>query len=171
VYSEPGRGTTFKIYLPRVAGTPDASSEQADSDSTSSPQASATILLAEDDDQLRLLARRTLELAGYTVLDASDPLAAQQLLETHDDAIDLLITDVVMPGLSGPELASSPAARRSRTRVLYMSGYTDDAIVHHGILKSGTHFLQKPFTPHHLLRRVREVLGTEDQPAAPVVST
>lgn len=107
-------------------------------------------------------ARRWPERPGYTVIDASDALTAQQLLETHDDAIDLLITDVVMPGLSGPELASSSAARRSRTRVLYMSGYTDDTIVHHGILKPGTHFLQKPFTPQRLLERVREVLGAEE---------
>jgi len=156
VYSEPERGTTVKIYLPRVAGAPDPQAP------TPEPQevrgGRETVLLVEDAAPVRSLARRSLEACGYTVLDAADGPAALAASTHHGGGIDLLVTDVVMPGMSGRELAERLAPKRPGMKVLYTSGYTDDAMVRQGVLTAGVAFLQKPFVPETLARKVREVL-------------
>ena len=155
VYSEPGRGSSFKIYLPRIA-TP--------ADPPPGPQkggpapGSETVLVVEDEPAVLTLSRRALEAQGYVVLAASDPAAALRVVERHGGMIHLLLTDVVMPGLSGRELADRLTAQRPGIRVLYMSGYPGDAVVQHGTLPSGSAFLQKPFSPDGLARKVRDVL-------------
>ena len=116
-----------------------------------------TILLAEDDEMLRPLAKGLLKKLGYTVLDAENAERALGLASAHAGPIHLLVADVVMPGASGRELARQLAESRPDTKVLYVSGYTDDAIVHHGMLEPGLNFLQKPFNPGALARKVREV--------------
>ena len=156
VYSELGRGTTFKVYLPRVDEAAEPSGAQAVP--AQRPRGAETILLAEDDDDLRDLAREILHASGYTVLEAARPEDALLASERHQGAIDLLVTDVVMPRMSGRELAQRLVATRPGVKVLYVSGYTDDAIVHHGVLDPGTVLLEKPFTPDALARKVREVL-------------
>jgi signal transduction histidine kinase/CheY-like chemotaxis protein len=155
VYSEPGLGTTFKIYLPLIqegsaAGAP-APVEVC--------RGEETVLLVEDEVQLRVLVRAMLEASGYQVLEAEDVHDAEALAGSHPEPIHLLLTDVVMPGLSGRELAARVAAARPEIRVLYMSGYTDDAVVRHGVLHGEAHFIQKPFTPAALSRKLRQVLG------------
>jgi PAS domain S-box-containing protein len=155
VYSEVGRGTTFKLYFPRVDAAPDAMLPAREPATVSGTE---TILLAEDDDVLRPLARGLLEKLGYTVLDGADAEEALEAARRYSEPIHLLLTDVVMPGVSGRELARALEKLRPDTRVLYVSGYTDDAIVHHGMLEPGLNFLQKPFTPAALARKVREVL-------------
>jgi PAS domain S-box-containing protein len=157
VYSEPGRGTAFKIYLPRKAASPQELEPVPTREG--SHAGSGTILLVEDEAAVRKLASRVLEARGYTVLPAADGLQALDTVERHPGAIDLLITDVVMPQMSGRELADLVRPRRPATKVLYVSGYTDDAIVHHGVLDAGVMFLQKPFTPDSLARKVKEILG------------
>jgi len=155
VYSEPTRGTTFKIYLPRV----DASIETAQS--TESPvtlRGSETILLVEDDDQVRLVALGILRRNGYHVIEARNAGEALLCSEEHPGVIELLVTDVVMPQMSGPALAKQLASTRRDMKVLCMSGYTDDSIVRHGVLEAEIEYLQKPITPDTLTRRVREVL-------------
>ena len=155
VYSEPGHGTTFKLYLPRV----DAPAEpQAPPRETATLTGTETILLAEDDEILRPLTKGLLAKLGYTVLDAESAEQALAVAGARQGPIHLLVADVVMPGASGRELARRLAQSRPETRVLYVSGYTDDAIVHHGMLDPGLKFLQKPFTPAALARKVREVL-------------
>jgi PAS domain S-box-containing protein len=155
VYSEPGRGTTFKLYFPRV-GEPAASLPAPREAATLT--GTETILLAEDDEMLGPLAKGLLEKLGYTVLEANNADRALAVARAHPGPIHLLVSDVVMPGASGRDLARRLAETRPDTRVLYVSGYTDDAIVHHGMLEPGLHFLQKPFTPAALARKVREVL-------------
>jgi PAS domain S-box-containing protein len=157
VYSEPGKGTTFKIYLPRVDGEPEARRSRASSYARAGNE---TVLLVEDEDQVRLIAGRILERQGYRVLVAQDPDEAMKLCETHEGRIDLLLTDVVMPRMSGPDLAERLTGMRPQLKVLCMSGYTDDSIVRHGVLKSGIAYLQKPFTPASLTTKVREVLDS-----------
>jgi signal transduction histidine kinase/ActR/RegA family two-component response regulator len=153
VYSEPGHGTTFKIYLPRT-----------DRDSvrpvqTAPPQrGTETILLVEDEAQVRAIVKRTLERGGYAVLSASGPEEALRLCETSLLQIDLLLTDVVMPQMNGRELAERVRVLRPAIKTLFMSGYTDDAILRHGVLDEGVPFLQKPVTPSNLTRKVRETL-------------
>ena len=164
LYSEPGRGTTFKIYLPRVEEA--AQPVEAISPGAALSGGSETILLVEDEEGVRDLARRILELRGYKVIAASNPMVAAQVFERHEGPIQLLLTDVVMPTMSGRQLAEHLALLRPGLKVLYMSGYTDNAIVPHGILKEGTPFLQKPFTPDSLAHKVREVLDTPQQQAA-----
>ena len=155
VYSELGHGTTFKLYLPRV----DAPAEpQAPPRETATLTGTETILLAEDDEILRPLTKGLLAKLGYTVLDAESAEQALAVAGARQGPIHLLVADVVMPGASGRELARRLAKSRPETRVLYVSGYTDDAIVHHGMLEPGLKFLQKPFTPAALARKVREVL-------------
>ncbi|MBI4545657.1 MAG: PAS domain S-box protein [Gemmatimonadetes bacterium] len=161
VYSEVDSGTTFKVYLPRI-DEPAAVIERAPR--AAAPGGSETILLAEDDEAVRRLARRILERRGYAVLEAASGPQALQVAEQHTGRIYLLITDVVMPEMSGRELARRLAARDPEIRVLYMSGYTDDAIVRHGVLEAGIAFLQKPFTPELLAQTTRQVL---DAPAVP----
>ena len=157
-YSEVGRGTTFKIYLPRVDAPAEPLSKPREDGSVAGTE---TILLAEDDPILRPLARALLEKLGYTVLEGEDAQSALAAARTHTGPIHLLVADVVMPGSSGRELARRLAELRPETKVLFVSGYTDDAIVHHGMLEPGLNFLQKPFTPAVLARKVREVLDAE----------
>ncbi|HTD70548.1 MAG TPA: PAS domain S-box protein [Gemmatimonadales bacterium] len=156
VYSEPGQGATFKVYLPRVepAGEPVAAPQ---------PPARAlggteTILLAEDEAAVRTLARRILEKHGYKLLLAATGRDGVQVAEQHAAPIDILVTDVVMPEMGGRELAQRLTALQPGLKVLYLSGYTDDAIVHHGVLDAGVAFLQKPFKPDDLVRKIRAVL-------------
>ena len=158
VYSEPGHGSTFKVYLPRIEEAADITSPL----SMPSPSVggSETVLLVEDDDTVRRLVRQVLSCHGYTVMECRSPEEALAMSSNYSGRIHLMVTDVVMPGSSGPELAQRITAQRPETRVLFMSGYTDDAIVHHGVLDAGVAFLEKPFTPDNLLRKVREVLGT-----------
>jgi PAS domain S-box-containing protein len=155
VDSEPGQGTTFKVYLPRVD---EAVDRTATATAPTLARGSETILLVEDDDEVRALARETLDGNGYTVIPAAAPAEALRLAGRHAGRIHLLVTDVVLPQLSGRGLAERLTPDHRDLRVLYMSGYTDDAVVQHGVLKEGTAFLQKPFTPHTLLVKVREVL-------------
>jgi PAS domain S-box-containing protein len=153
--SEPGRGTTFEIYLPRVEI---AEGRIADAASSRLPGGSETVLLAEDEDAVRALAHAVLQRQGYTVLEAANGDQAIATCEQHTGPIHLLLTDVIMPGMSGCELADRLAQRYPKAKVLYMSGHTDDTIARHGILDPGVAFLQKPFAPSALARRVREVL-------------
>jgi len=158
VYSEPGRGTAFKIYFPRKAAPPQELEPVPTRES--SLAGSGTILLVEDEEAVRRLASRVLEARGYTVLSAANGLQALDIVQRHPGAIDLVITDVVMPHMSGRELAEMVRPRRPAAKVLYVSGYTDEAIVRHGVLDAGVLFLQKPFTPDSLARKVKEVLST-----------
>jgi CheY-like chemotaxis protein len=153
--SEAGRGTTCKVYLPVVTEKPGARSGPRP---IRSPGGRETILLVEDEEAVRRLSRRILELQGYTVLEASRPEEAEAIAAGEAGTIHLLLTDVVMPTASGRKLADRLLASRPGMKVLFMSGYTDNAIVHHGVLDETTAFLQKPFTPQVLARRVREVL-------------
>ena len=156
VDSEPGQGTTFRIYLPRLeaaAVTVDRSVRPA-----AAAGGTETILLVEDEEGVRELARDILRASGYTVLEARNGAEALLLCERHQGPLDMLLTDVVMPRMSGRELAERLAPLRPDLSVLYMSGYTDDAVIRHGVLGAGTAFLQKPFTPAALVLRVRETL-------------
>jgi PAS domain S-box-containing protein len=157
VYSEPGQGATFKVYLPRVTGP--VSLPAPDEIAPQQVRGSETILLVEDDEQLRVLASGILRRSGYTVLDAPNAGEALLISEQHGAKIELLVTDVILPRMSGRQLAERLATLRPDIRVLFMSGYTDDAVLQHGILDSGVAYLQKPLTPASLTRKVREVLG------------
>ena len=162
VYSELGVGTTFKIYLPRV----EAAVEPASGRAAPAPVArgSETVLVAEDEAPVRAVARHALERYGYRVLEAASAEAALDVAQRYSGPIHVLLTDVIMPGLSGRDLATRLAALRPETRVIYMSGYTDDAITRHGVLEPGFVFVQKPFTPDALARTVRDVLdGTTER--------
>jgi signal transduction histidine kinase/CheY-like chemotaxis protein len=158
VESEVGRGTIFTIYLPRVDGTVQLSAEET------APVAvlagTETVLLVEDEDDVRELAREILEAHGYRVLAVSEPLRALHIAESHQEPIHLLLTDVVMPNMSGRALADRMIRRWPHLKVLYISGYTDEAIVHHGVLESGANLIPKPFTAEALARGVREALNT-----------
>ena len=156
VYSEPGRGTVFKIYLPAVDAEPARTASATFR--VHSLAGTETVLLVEDDDLVRVAARRILERSGYNVIEASHGLEAIPLAKQYDHRIHIVLTDVVMPELNGPDMAQELTRQHPDLRVVYMSGYTDDAIAHHGILESGTAFLEKPFTPESLLRTVREAL-------------
>jgi two-component system cell cycle sensor histidine kinase/response regulator CckA len=155
VYSEPGRGSSVKIYFPRID---QPISVEAAGRKRQLNRGTETILLVEDDEMVRNLVHETLEREGYKVIGAADPLEAQRIAEGHRGKIQLLITDVVMPRLSGKELAKALVERRPDMKVLYMSGYTDSAIVNSGILQKEVAFLQKPFTPSALAAKVRDVL-------------
>jgi two-component system cell cycle sensor histidine kinase/response regulator CckA len=156
VASSPGRGTTFRVYLPRAGAT--AAVREAEAAPAATAAGRETILLVEDDDQVRGFARRVLESKGYTVLEASHPEAGLQTAEEHGAAIDLLLTDVIMPGMSGPEMAERITGRQAQLPVLYMSGYTDEAIGQHGLGAEDLALLHKPFTPAALTATVRQVL-------------
>ncbi len=158
VYSEPGQGSAFKIYLPRIAeDNVSAGSEGASPDSL--PRGAETILLVEDESALRSMVRGLLESHGYKVLEARNGEDALIICDQHKGPIQLLLTDVIMPEMNGPQLAERLAVFHRDMKILYVSGYTDEGIIHHGILDAGTNFLQKPFTPDALIRKVREVIG------------
>ncbi len=163
VYSEPGHGTTFKVYLPR-------SEDQVDSPRSPSPAVNVhgteTILLVEDDEAVRAVARRALERTGYRVIVAQDTADALRLPEHTHEPVHLLLTDVVMPSMSGVELATRLLAHWPHLKVVYMSGYTDGSIVSHGVSQRGASFLQKPFTSEQLGLKLRSVLD-DDRPATP----
>jgi nitrogen-specific signal transduction histidine kinase/CheY-like chemotaxis protein len=161
VYSEPGIGTTFKIYLPRIEEEQAHSGACADSASTASPRGSEVVLLVEDEKGVRELTREYLETSGYTVLDATDGESALAMAREYSGAIHVLITDVVMPGLSGRELGEQIANLRPQIKVLYMSGYTDQSAFRNGILDKGAQLLQKPFGMSTLASKLREILGSE----------
>jgi PAS domain S-box-containing protein len=156
VYSEPGRGATFKIYLPLV----DGSAEVIDhpEGNGAAPTGTETILLVEDEEAVRAVVRQALERHGYRVVAAADGAAAIRMLGAAEQPVHMLITDVVMPGMSGRQLAAEFATMRPNARILFMSGYTTDAVVRHGVLDPGIAYLQKPFSPAALLRKVRQVL-------------
>ena len=158
-YSEPGTGTTMRVYLPRVDDPADPIEHSSEAP-PESLRGSETILLVEDEAPVRSVTRQLLERNGYTVLEAADGRTALSLINGEQDRVhvDLLLTDVIMPGMSGRELADQMKARRPQLRVLFMSGYTDDAVVRHGMLEPGLAYLEKPFRPPVLLRKVREVL-------------
>jgi two-component system, cell cycle sensor histidine kinase and response regulator CckA len=158
-YSEPGHGTTFEICLPRELSV---DAQEAPMAGTVSPvTGTETILVVEDEDSLRKVAKRTLDAAGFTVLTAADGDEALRVFATHVGEIHLLLTDVIMPRMSGKALVQELEQKHPRLKVLYMSGYTDSAIVHHGVLEAGTNFLAKPFTAAELARKVHEVLANE----------
>jgi CheY-like chemotaxis protein len=163
VYSEPGKGATFKIYLPRVdepvSPKPDAAAPSGSLGGTE------TVLLVEDEDRVRAVVRQLLERQGYTVLAAPDADVGLARAVAWSGPIHLLVTDVVLRGMSGRDLAARLAAERPETRVLYMSGYAADAVVRHGTLQPGLAYIQKPFTPDGLARKVRAVLDAS-QPGA-----
>jgi two-component system, cell cycle sensor histidine kinase and response regulator CckA len=156
VYSEPGHGTSFKIYLPRVPE--ESGAAQSSQPGESMPRGTETVLVVEDAASLRAVIRQMLMRLGYQVLDAADGELALKLAERHRGPIHLLLTDVVMPVLGGRQLMERLAKLRPETKVLFTSGYTDDAVVRHGVLEAGIPFLQKPFTPDGLARAVRDVL-------------
>jgi PAS domain S-box-containing protein len=156
VYSEPGKGATFKIYLPRVDEPLEERREKVLCDELL--RGSETILLVEDEENVRKLALRVLERQGYKVLSARDGDDALLICEQFKDPIHLMLTDVVMPGMSGHELAKRLKSLHPKMKVLYMSGYTDDTIVLHGVLVEGVNYIQKPFTVDALTKKVREVL-------------
>jgi two-component system, cell cycle sensor histidine kinase and response regulator CckA len=154
VYSEVGTGTKFTVLFPAEAAVDRAAGEPL----PVAPRGAETVLVVEDEDEVRRLVRIALEAQGYTVLETADADAAVRVLEAHPGPVHLLLTDVVMPGTGGRVLADAVRTRRPGVRVLYMSGYTDDAVIRHGVLGASDAFLQKPFTPLSLARKVRAVL-------------
>ena len=171
VDSQPQRGTAFRAYFPRVDGREDAAAAQ---DSLGLPRADhgqETILLVEDETNLRRLARQYLETQGYKILEAEDGAAALQIVDGYKSTIDLLLTDVIMPGMNGRELAEHITKLLPDLRVLYMSGYTEDAVGHDGTLDAGINLLQKPFSLPVLKDRVREVLDSEPIPLEVAMSS
>ncbi len=162
VYSEPGHGTSFKVYFPRVDEP--AEPTAASTAGTEPRGGTETVLVVEDAASVRMVTRQVLERFGYAILEAPNGETALRLAAKHHGPIHLLLTDVIMPGLSGRQLAEQLAQLRPDMKVLYASGYADQAIVHHGILDSDIAYLQKPFTPETLARRVRQVL--DSSPAA-----
>ncbi|HEX2659907.1 MAG TPA: ATP-binding protein, partial [Polyangia bacterium] len=155
VYSEPGRGTTFKVYFPAVTDTaPSAPAPTA----IAVPAGRETLLVVEDDEMVRRLAVRVLRGKGYLVHETGDPLQALEMFDAAAPPVDMLVADVVMAGLSGKDLADRLRAKRPDLKVLYTSGYTENTIVHHGVVDAGVNFLPKPYVPDELARRVREAL-------------
>jgi PAS domain S-box-containing protein len=158
VYSEPGQGASFKIYFPAVEHT---NQQPRRSEGRNQPlRGNETILLVEDDEGVRALSRSILEMYGYIVLEASEPTEAIGICQSYEGTIDALLTDVVMPHMNGRRLSELLRPQRPEMKVLFMSGYTDDAVVRQGVLEAGVNFVQKPFTPTVLAGKVREVLDT-----------
>jgi CheY-like chemotaxis protein len=162
VRSGEGQGTTFDLYLPCASPTEDTRAEPAP-ERGGEVRGSETILLVEDEGDVRELAREILEMAGYTVLEAGRGDEALRLCLDAAKPIDLLLTDVVMPQMSGPELARRILELRPGTKVVYMSGYTDDALGHHGVLDPDIVLLPKPFTPESLMQHLRLALDGSPQ--------
>jgi PAS domain S-box-containing protein len=173
VYSEVGKGTTFKIYLPRVASTGEAAAPVAVApiEYRKVEPGTETILLVEDEANLRYLARQYLEKQGYKVIEAADGAVAMQIAVAHEATIHLLLTDVIMPGMNGRELAQRIAEIRPNVKILYMSGYTENVIGHNGTLETGIRLLQKPFNLRDLKSKVREVLDATQTPPEVAMST
>ncbi|MGA7626839.1 MAG: PAS domain S-box protein [Candidatus Acidiferrales bacterium] len=161
VYSEPGRGTSFKVYLPRIDEEKSRQNRDAEPKMRAIPRGSETVLLVEDEKGVRELAREYLEMTGYSVIEAENGHTALELAAMHVGEIHLLMTDVVMPGISGRELAERVRSIRPGTKVLFMSGYADQAVVSHGILDTDSALLQKPFTMAALASKLREILSAE----------
>jgi len=159
VYSEPGHGTTIRIYLPSADAK--AAAEVAEPVPLAAQRGDETILVLEDEARVRKLVCEVLTSRGYKVLEAVRGEQAVRIAAEHDGRIDLFLTDVVMPEMSGPQVLEQIRASHPHTKVLFMSGYTDEAMMHHGILDSGAPFLQKPFLPETLARKVREALSTQ----------
>lgn len=157
LYSEMGEGTTFKLYFPRVYDKPNATIEQ--NITIESLQGSETILLVEDEKLVRNLTIKTLNKYGYTVHESRDGNQALKIYDQLDGSIDLIITDVIMPGMSGKELSDQILTKNKNTKVLFISGYTDDVIAKHGILEEGMNLLQKPFTHTEIATRIRQILN------------
>jgi len=156
VHSELGRGTEFKIFLPRIESNVRGTGERVLS--AAPPRGSETVLLVEDEERVRMAARRILERHGYRVLEAGDGEQALRISTDHDDVIHLMITDMVMPRMSGDELAQKLVARRPAMKVIYVSGYTEDAVTRREVLDASSAYVQKPFSPSSLLRKGREIL-------------
>ena len=165
VYSEVGHGTTFKIYLPQVTAEVDRTPHETDAKGAA--RGTETVLFVEDEQSVRDLVRDYLGATGYCVLEASDGEQALRVAAAHPGPIHILITDVVMPHLSGPELATKLSAERPDMKVLFISGYTDDTVFRHGVLEGGVAFLQKPFNLKALAMKIREVLSGQLVPAVP----
>jgi two-component system cell cycle sensor histidine kinase/response regulator CckA len=163
VYSEPGEGTSFKIYLPRAEGLPMPAPPPRLA--SRRPASAATVLVVEDAEPVRQALKRILARQGYRVLEAGHGAEALEICRQHQGSIALMITDIIMPGMGARELANRAVAMRPDLRVLYMSGYTDDAIVHDGVLDPGTPFLEKPFTAEGVLSKIDELLdaGPNDE--------
>jgi two-component system, cell cycle sensor histidine kinase and response regulator CckA len=159
VYSELGHGTAIKTYLPRAQGKPET--VKVNDQQPPPPRGEGTILVVEDDGAVRQMIREVLEESGYTVLDADHAAQALAICRIHSGAINLVLTDLIMPAVNGRELAELIKPLRPEAKVLYMSGYTDHGIVHQGVLEEGIAFLQKPFEPSALRRKVRETLADE----------
>jgi CheY-like chemotaxis protein len=159
VYSEPGKGTTFKMYFPRRKAVSESKPAQPETEEKR-PPGKETVLLVEDDELVRHLARRVLRQSGYTLLEAADPAEAKSIAKTHEGEIDLLLSDVVMPQGSGPELAEQLLEDRPNMKVLLMSGYTAEVIDRHGLSRLGADLLPKPFSTTALAQAVRRMLDT-----------
>jgi PAS domain S-box-containing protein len=172
VYSEVGKGTTFKIYLPRVAalGEPAVAQAGESKEIRAVEPGTETILVVEDEANLRYLARQYLEKQGYRVIEAADGAVAMQIAVAHEGVIHLLLTDVIMPGMNGRELAQRISEIRPNVKVLYMSGYTENVVGHNGMLDAGVRLLQKPFNLRDLKIKVREVLDTRSTPPEDAMS-
>jgi CheY-like chemotaxis protein len=162
IYSEPGPGATFKIYLPRVE---ELLTEEKEKEESGLFRGVGVILVVEDEEMVRKVVLEVLRKQGYSVLEAADEEDALLICQQYKDTIHLMVTDVVMPKISGPELAKRLVAFHPEMKVLYMSGYADNAIVHHGVLDKGVNYIQKPFTFDGLARKVREVLEKDPKPA------
>jgi CheY-like chemotaxis protein len=170
VDSQPHRGTHFRAYFPRVDTREDTAAAQDNLGLPRADRGQETILLVEDEINLRRLARQYLENQGYKILEAEDGAAALQIVDGHQGAIDLLLTDVIMPGMNGRELATHISRSLPNIRVLYMSGYTENAVGHDGMLDAGINLMQKPFSLPSLKERVREVLDSEPIPSEVMLS-
>ena len=161
VYSEPGRGSTFKIYLPVATGALEPPAPPVDAQAL---RGTETVLVLEDQAEVRTSIEKTLGRFGYASLVAAEGPSALAAMRAHDGPIHLMLADVVLPGTSGREITRQVLAERPSMRVLYMSGYTEDAIHHHGVLDPGLAFIQKPFTGDALVRKIREVLDADQPP-------